>query len=173
MAEIGITATSFLPGSLSVAEVRGAILAELKNKQSPKLKELHNKTIRTWDFPPTFKIKFTYAGGEAELQTMIEGTEKEIWKWLWLNYGTSVRHAILSDDWISKTQTNTLLVSHGRGRVRAVDSRYLGAGIEPRNWTDLIAAEMDKTFADDIQSALNRGLDMAEAKGRGQTVVSG
>jgi len=166
MAQIDISATSFLPGSFGVSEVRGAVLAEMRNKQSKKMIEFHNQTIRTWQDPPEFLPKFKYAGGEIELWTVATGTELEIWKWIWLDEGTRVRHAILSDDWISKTQPGQLVAGAGRGRVKGVNKNYIGAGIQPRDFAEQIAKEMDKTLADDIQAAINRGLDLAEAKGK-------
>jgi hypothetical protein len=71
-----------------------------------------------------------------------------------------------SDDWISKTQPNWIGSGAGAGRVKAINKNYLGAGIEPRNWTEAIAEVMEETFADDIQAAIDRGFERARAKGK-------
>jgi len=171
-AKVDITATSFTPGSLSVREVVGTVLAEFQHKQGPKAVALYERTTRTWNDPPGFESHFKFSGGEAVLWTVITGTDLEIWKWIWLDEGTSVRHAILSDNWQSKTQPGFLDARGGQGHVVAVNKNYLGKGIDPREFAEQIAKEMEKTFADDIQAAVDRGLDIADAKGKGEKIVS-
>lgn len=172
MANLSITATSFLPGTLKVKEVVGTILAEMKNRQSEKLIDLFNKTIQHWNEPPKFVAKFSFSGGNAVLWAVATGDDHDIWKWIWLDEGTSVRHAILSDDWQSKTSVGSLVSGSGSGYVTAINSNYLGAGIDPRNFAEQITEEMEKTFAADIQAAIDRGIDLAEKKGKGKILVS-
>lgn len=166
MAKIDIIAKNFLPGSLSVKEVVGSVLAEFQNVQGPKAVNLFKKTTQTWNDPPGFVSKFNFAGGEAILWVVITGTDLEIWKWVWLDEGTSVRHAVMSKDWVSKTTPGQLQSHAGQGRVVNINKNIVRPGIEPRNFAELITKEMELTFASDIQKAVDRGLDIAEAKGK-------
>lgn len=166
MALVTTIETFFDPEALRVREVIGTILSEFRNRQGPRAVYLHKLTVGTWNEPPDFTFKFKFSGGEAELQVYADGTDLEIWKWVWLDEGTAIRHAILSDDWVSKTWPGRFVSGAGQGRVVAIDANYPGAGIEPRDFSEQIAKEMEKTFADDIQKAINRGFDIAESKGK-------
>lgn len=173
MPDLQINATSFTPGSLSVNEVVGSILAEFQNVQGPKAVDLFKLTTRTWNDPPDFEYRFRFAGGEAILWVVITGDDLEIWKWIWLDEGTSIRHAVMSSNWQSKTVVGQLPARAGQGHVVAVSKDIVRPGIEPRDFAEQIATEMEKTFADDIQAAIDRGFDLADKKGKGKKIVSG
>jgi hypothetical protein len=69
----------------------------------------------------------------------------------WLNYGTSVRHAKLSNDWSSKTKVKTLGNFGGSGRVLFVRKKYEGRGIAARQWDTLIQQKYMDEFAIEMQ----------------------
>ncbi len=76
----------------------------------------------------------------------------------WLNFGTSVRHAGLSSDWISKTKVRSLGSGAGAGRVIFVSSNFKGRGIDARHFDEVVQekhmadfiAEMQKLAEDSV-----------------------
>jgi len=151
--------------------VVGSVLAEFQNVQGPKAVDLFKLTTQTWNDPPDFEYRFRFAGGECILWVVITGTDLEIWKWIWLDEGTAVRHALMSDDWQSKTVPGQLPARAGNGYVVAVNKNIVKPGIEPRDFAEKIAEEMERDFANDIQAAIDRGIDLADKKG--VVIVSG
>ncbi len=58
--------------------------------------------------------------------------------WWYLNKGTSVRRALLSRDWQSKTKPNWLGSGSGSGRVILISKRFNFPGIKARNWQTIV-----------------------------------
>ncbi len=74
-------------------------------------------------------------------------------KWIWLNGGTSLRWALMSSDWKSKTKPRRLKSGRGQGRVVIVGRRAMQArgirprpGIKERGWIDIIEKKTSKPF---------------------------
>lgn len=58
--------------------------------------------------------------------------------WWYLNLGTSVRRALLSPDWKSKTRPDWLGSGSGAGCVILVSKRFAFPGIQARNWQRIV-----------------------------------
>lgn len=143
--------------------IRLELLSAL-GKSGKKLKEEFEKTTKTWKGEkPTFEpIISVVQGTGAGLDMALTGAEKGVRKWFYLNEGTSVRYAILSDDWESKTTPGFVGSGPGRGRVVAVNVNSPQPGIETRGWTDIIKREFKPVFREDMQAALATGMKKAQ-----------
>lgn len=70
--------------------------------------------------------------------------------YFYLNAGTSVRRAVLSKDWMSKTGVRSLKSGEGAGRVVAVGKRISRPGIKARHWTEVVVEELLPQFEKDM-----------------------
>ena len=57
----------------------------------------------------------------------------------YINFGTDVRRALLTPDWVSKTQPGVIGSSPGQGLVVAVSRSFQFPGIKARNFDEAIA----------------------------------
>lgn len=117
-------------------------------------KKLLEKPIETWVSKPqiTYTVLRTADGIEAQI-----GTDDNIYRFL--NDGTSIRFAVMSDDWESKTTVNSLDAGPGAGYVvaRGGDVDYPRPGIEARNWTIIARNAVIKEFRRGMRNAVARG----------------
>lgn len=152
------------PPRLDGKEIRLELLHELEEIGEDMLEDFE-QTIATWDGEtPDFEVKaeLTRADG-ATMQIVLVGDAKGINKWLWLNFGTSVRYAQLSEDWESKTVPGRLRTGQGAGRVVRIDVNNPQPGIEARGWSGIIAEDWRPKFRARMQEALRRGAQKATA----------
>ena len=148
---------------LNVKAVRTNILNELQ-KQGEEAKAMFEQTTEHWSDPkPQFEFKRKYAGGDIHLIIGPVNDHEErggYKKWYWLNYGTRVRHAMVSEDWESKTKvpgslgTNTM----GAGEVLKISKKFHFPGIEARRWDQVIRKRMKNSFPRGISRAIEKGL---------------
>lgn len=102
-----------------------------------------NSTERSWEtHKESFKID-AYAYGRK-----VYTTNDVMY---WLNYGTDVRHAKLSKDWVSKTAVRSLSSGGGNGKVLFVSSRYKAKGITARLWDEVIQEKYMAEFVAEMQ----------------------
>jgi hypothetical protein len=115
----------------------------------------YEKTVETWDSDrPTFKVHVSYVSW-LWLRVMLEGSEKGIKKWNWLNSGTRVRRALMSSDWQSKTAPNDYQSGPGQGHVVFISRDLELPGIKPRRWSKMADKEFRPEFRDKAQAAYN------------------
>jgi hypothetical protein len=111
------------------------------------------KTVETWENErPTFKVSVTYSSW-LWLKVLLEGDEKGIKKWNWLDLGTRVRRALMSSDWESKTTPNDYQSREGQGRVVFISKQLELPGIKARRWTKMANKEFRPEFKAKVQAA--------------------
>lgn len=142
--------------------VRVALLGQLE-KTGKKLAETFDLTTETWEGDkPTFEPKITLnVGSGAGIEMGMTGSGKGQSKWLWLDFGTSVRYAIMSGDWKSKTTPGFVGSGPGGGSVVRIDVNNPQPGIEARGWSVKIKKDFKPIFQEDMQAALADGLAKA------------
>lgn len=96
---------------------------------------LFQQTVATWNDPPTFRKQIFFRGGNMHGRIVPEGTDKQVSKYHWIDWGTQVRHALLSSDWQSKTTVGSWTSGPGQGRVVAISKNFNFDGIQARHWT--------------------------------------
>ena len=150
---------------LDKAAVRVELLAALREHGKSAVK-VSNTTIASWDGEkPEFEPIISLTEGEgAGLDLALTGPEKGINKWLWLNFGTSVRRALMSPGYSSKTTPGVVGSGPGSGKVIFVSRKLSLPGIKARNWSKIIRREMKPIFRTDMKAALDKGLARAKQK---------
>ena len=126
------------PKTLDLKAMQKALLSAA-NKAADDIEKQFEGTVATWNNKPSFE-KIVDLGGSGI--SILIGTDDRIYKFV--NDGTHVRHALMSSDWISKTQPRTLRVGRGAGHVVAVSKKIVRPGIEAREFDKQIQKEWDK-----------------------------
>ncbi len=148
------------PKQLSVASVRGNILNALLSERRHAI-ELLNQTITTFTNPPAMVGDISYKGGDVAMIAGPSGNDEAVKNWHRLDKGTSVRYAVMSRDWQSKTARGRLQSGRGAGRVVARGRRAVPnpmPGIQARGWTPMINKMMKRGFQRKIQRAVTDGI---------------
>lgn len=143
-----------VPRAYNVAAMRDRVRA-LLDEEGQIDKRLMQTTVENWNEPPGFETTVTL-GRDGVADTHPTGANAK--KWYYLQFGTSVRYAALSqppDKWESKTKVGTLRSGPGAGRVLKTGYKA-GAhrGIDPRGWIQIIVKMRRKPFADKAQRVL-------------------
>lgn len=122
-------------------------------------------TVSSWTSDkPRFDSIIDTTGGDASVLTGPVGSEMAVKKFRWLDEGTSIRWALMSRDWRSKTRVGVLKSGRGRGKVviagrRAMTARNIGPrpGIEGRGWTELVRKRRKPKFTRAMVAAMQEG----------------
>lgn len=140
--------TSIKPEKMNIKVFEEGFLAALKDEHRAEV-PLFNQTVESWSFTgtPVFDKEISRTATRMQVITGPVGGDLAVKKWLWLNSGTRVRHALMSSNWRSKTSPGTLFSGGGAGRVVRVSKRVRRPGIKARGWTIIIARNRQKPFA--------------------------
>lgn len=138
--------TSIKPEKMNIKVFEEGILEALKQEGKEEV-PLFGETTAPWKNPPGFGTEVSSTSSKAQAITGPIGSELQVNKWLWLNSGTRVRHALMSGNWRSKTTPGVLRSGGGSGKVVRVSKRIRRPGIKAREWTILIAKSRQKPFA--------------------------
>lgn len=118
----------------------------LLNKYASDASELLLEPTRTWEnHTVTFSREFKRDGVSI---SHIIYTTSDIY--FYLNSGTSVRRAVLSKDWRSKTVPRELKSGAGAGRVVVVGKKIERPGIKAREWTSVVSDQLRPQFEKDM-----------------------
>lgn len=105
--------------------------------------ELLERTWRTWNSQPKAVAVVKGRGGDYVLSVQLTPADLAL-RWRFLDGGTSVRYAIMSDDFVPKTTPKLLSSKAGKGGVVAFTPHNAPRpGIEARGWSELIAKRVD------------------------------
>lgn len=111
----------------------------------------YDRTEATWTHKALFEKVITNTAIEVIGRYT---TEEKIVKFL--DEGTSVRYAVLSPDWRSKTTPRFIGSGAGSGRVMFVSKKRPQPGIKARHWTDEIKKATLPLFRAEVQAAFAR-----------------
>ena len=91
-----------------------------------------------------------------------EDNSKGYWKFFWLNGGTRVRYAVMSNPFVAKTTPGLLDSRAGRGKMLFVSKKHPMPGIKARKFTLALRKKWEQPFHDHIAKAVK---DAAKASG--------
>jgi hypothetical protein len=151
------------PARLKEDDMRLALLNGMR-KVGTQIKQEYEKTFETWSNKPKAEYTISLTGGGPTVVAGVGGNDKAAKHWRYLNEGTSVRHAVMSSDWKSKTVPNIIGSFGGQGEVVFISRKINLPGIEARNWDKLIAKEMQPRFKRAMEQTMR---DVAKASGHG------
>lgn len=90
---------------------------------------------QTWDEPVDCYIEGPQVDhGHLVCRVIIDDD-----RYYWLNYGTKVRYATMTNNFVPKTRVHDFNPGMGRGGVKFVSRAYPKPGIEAREWVELEA----------------------------------
>jgi len=115
--------------------------------------KLHELTS-TWNHYPGFTYKTERNGDELRVTV---STDDEIF--YYLDQGTSVRYATMTDDFEPKTSVGSLKSSRGAGGLAYVSTKNPHEGIAARNFFGTLADEREKPFDDNVERMINKVID--------------
>lgn len=95
------------------------------------------KVTNTWNEKPAFVVR---------LRNMSVDVSTNDKKFYYLDRGTSVRYAVMSEDFSPKTRVGVLGSSRGRGGMIFVSRRHPKPGIEARGWSVLVQEKIQAKF---------------------------
>ena len=127
------------PKTMNIKAMQKALLAQAE-KVADEIEKDFVFTVITWNNPPDFERIVEL---ERDGISILVGTDDRIYNFI--NNGTRVRHALMSDDWSSKTKPGSLKASRGSGHVIAVSKNIIRPGIEARHFDKQIQEKWDKS----------------------------
>lgn len=130
----------------NASQLAGALQDAAKEQEKETLK-LFKGTTRGWNNQPKFlsDTEITASGF-----VILAGTDDKVYGFL--DRGTSVRHALMSSDWQSKTKPGSLQSGAGRGHVVFISRKIIRPGIKARDFTKGIA----KVAESNLPALLNK-----------------
>ena len=113
------------------------IAEKTKDRLGLEIKLLAELTTTTWNHKPAFVVEH---GARSAIVTTDD------MPWHYLNKGTSVRRAVMSPGWVSKTQPGNIVSGSGSGHVVFISRKIALPGIKARHF--------DKSIADELRPQL-------------------
>lgn len=118
--------------NLSDKKLRGTILGTMK-KYERLIENAMREPTATWSTGIAIESELSYA--EGDIAVIVTTDDK---RYLWLDNGTDIRYATMSNNFVSKTVVGSLSSRPGRGGVRYVNRKHPRPGITARGWTYII-----------------------------------
>lgn len=151
-------ATSILPVRFDGDAFSRAMIKEMEKLNKDILADF-NRTTETWNHRPRFGSKVNVAQGLIEGHTRtarIHGPKPPELIYYFLNNGTKVRFAEMTDDFEPKTRVRVIDSFPGRGGLKQVD--HIGRpGIRGRRWNEAIATKHKARLGLRLRVALRNG----------------
>lgn len=121
----------------------------------------HNVRVSTWNDKPAFSGEASDDLGPEKPNVLIvvNGSDLQVKKWFWVDKGTAVRYAQLSQDWASKTQPGQRVPGPGQGRVLYVDRNIAWPGIDARKFSEDIVDDLSPEAVAHFRRGFVRGLN--------------
>jgi hypothetical protein len=166
------------PEPFSVPRVRAHVLNALKD-QGERAQRYLEQTVVYWNNPARFKHKIYYRGGvpivsaepdpapkNAQNDLQANNAQAASIHWAKINDGTTIRHDVMTQDFVPKTNHPGSVGPSSAGPSTNVQgtggySHYdpVGReGIRARKWDDLIRTKMQPDFTRKMNEAVAKGL---------------
>lgn len=114
------------------------------------------RTYRTWEHQPTFEKEMKVSDKEIEGSVLTSGDGSSDNPYPFVEKGTRVRYARMSQDFVSKTQPGLISSRRGRGGAIRVDKSKPLPGIEARGWEERIAKIQKLRLKTRLNKAMGR-----------------
>lgn len=139
------------PSRLKEKALIAPLLAGMK-KTGKEIEVDYKKTTKTWRNKPVFEILSDLNPKGPEV---LVGTDSLIYKFL--DEGTSVRYALMTDDFQPKTEPGIIGSSSGKGGLVYVDRRRPRPGIKARGFSPIIQKKFQPRFKRLMEQAMKIG----------------
>ncbi len=131
------------------------------DKETKIVLKMLKKVVRTWDKKPRFIVKGSTGGFGGDIDLTIgpdENTEAGA-KFVYLDQGTSVRHAVMSSPFVPKSRVRKIGSWRGRGGAVFVSGQVRQPGNAARNWLEEIRNRRTPAFQTKARRAVARGAE--------------
>lgn len=160
------------PGPFDPDAIRNEIF-QAANDIMRSIRRDFERTVETWDGDPY------YTSQEGEQDSSIPEFEEGVWTdrgviyaqvhtdeplYFFLNDGTSVRYATMTDPFEAKTTPNVIGSGPGRGGLLYVDVNDPRPGIKARKWDRAIAHKHRPLIRRAMVAGIARGIDRSGHK---------
>lgn len=174
------TFKAIIPKKVNVSAMITTIVAEAQKQGKAMVKDFE-KTTKTWEGEkPEFRADVIIDPqnapnmGQFPKEVRLEVHPKEdgsrgAKKWGFLDKGTKVRHAVMSNPFVAKTTPKLLSSKRGRGKMIIVRKDINRPGIKARKWSETLQKKWKADYAQAMRKAM--GL-VAKASGHGMDAQS-
>lgn len=155
---VDIILTPIMPKAIFSDAISDEVIPEYEKEAKIVLK-MFRKIVRTWNRKPRFIIKGSYGNFGREIDLVIGPivTSEAGKKFVYLDQGTSVRHAIMSNPFVPKSRVRKIGSWRGAGGAVFVSRQVRQPGIKARKWTDEIRKRRTSPFQTKVKRAVARG----------------
>lgn len=148
-----ITIRAIKPATAFKSSVfREELLAAAKEIEKQAMEDF-KRTTATWKHKPKFSAKIDSGASVGGVRIQI-ATDDPAYNYI--DKGTKVRYATMSNDWKSKTEPDVIQSFPGQGRKLFVNKKYPRPGIKARNFTKIISKTTKAELARVTKNALAR-----------------
>ncbi len=135
-------------------------LAEEMHYEAKRVVSLFNDTVQTWRTDVDFYVETDRVGDTFSVTVF---TDSDIYRFV--NDGTSVRYAVMTEDFIPKTYPGIVSSTEGRGgfsyipkdwKTRKIPGVYPKPGIKARNFVDAIYNKREQIFYSNMETTYSR-----------------
>ena len=148
-----IVTKAIKPSRLKDDKMRLELLNGMHKVGREAVKE-YAKTYATWANKPEAEYIISLQQPGPTMVAGIGGNPDAAKHWRYVNEGTSVRHAVMSSDWKSKTVPNIIGSFAGEGEVVFVSKKINLPGIKARNFDKIIEKTMTPIFKREMEQAM-------------------
>ena len=127
-------------------------LKKMLDQEAESIRESYENTVKTWRHKPDFKKYVRVTQQQVYLSVT---TQDKIYRYI--EFGTRVRRAIMSKNWVSKTRPNRLTPGGGAGHVVFISKKVKRPGIKARNYSKLIWKNRKARFTKAMRQAFGEG----------------
>jgi hypothetical protein len=143
-------------------DVKDGIQAELQSKTAPRHIAHRANITSTWnDDKPQFGVHVSKEARQIVLSVKLTGglprENKGNWKWVWLNDGVKIRHAVMTPDFSPKTAKGRAVSTKGSGGVWFVNKKIFRPPIEAREFDEDIGKRDRPRLLQDIFRGIGKG----------------
>lgn len=141
------------PKLINTASLRAKLLNAIKPVAND-MEKAFNEYVSTWqEHFPEFITKYGYAHGDIYAYVALNGWGPDEQVFYFLDHGTSVRYATMTEDFVAKTTPHKLYSGEGQGGLNYVDPNQPRPGIEAREISKEIADTYREVFMYRIKMA--------------------
>lgn len=144
--------TPILPKKANVGDLRQGV-RRAAGRTNQLVTQQFERTTRTWRNKPRFTSKIEETGTSIIADT---GTESEIYGYV--SNGTSIRYAVMTPDFVSKTVPHVVSSRAGAGGLSHFNFRQPRPGIEARRFDDAIVRQQTRTIQRILQEEIDRAV---------------
>lgn len=160
---IHVQGTGFKSGPKMVKDIKDMVQRELQIKTAPRHIAHRANITSTWDDDkPQFGVLVSQTATGIVLLVKLTGglprENKGNWKWIWLNDGVEIRHAVMTPDFTPKTARGRAASTKGSGGVWFVSKKIFRPKIDARKFDEDIGKRDRSALLKDIFRGIGNGL---------------